>query len=581
MQVQHDPRARPRAPRRARASRTSASMLCACTTRAPVRRTASATSLGAQPAARAARAPPSRGPTVGRIALEHLDVLAQVLADQPREILDRPLLAARVAVAVVEQQDHGRQGYAPNLCARDGPARLDLLPHARPARLPRGRARLGRPAGGGARRRDRRRRGRRRGRRRRAALAERHGARYVALGAPRGHQRRAQRRASPQSTRRPRSASSTTTSRSGPGWLDALLAAARPRPRGARRADPRRGSRARACARAGASRCRSPRSTSARRTATPSSCGARTWRCGGRALERIGPFDERARRRGRRGGLAAAAARGRRAASATSPRRASTTGAPAATRALRALSRGAYHRGRAARRYDVFKGAEPSPRGRAAHARRLRLAHRAPPLRRRDRAHRAHARAARRDARPAPAPPSATDPDFLSGRSGTLGRRTALIGALRDLRAASAGLRGRAPLRAPRGAARGGACTSSASRAPSTCATVARLRRELDALAPRRRAAPRRARPRRGQVGERQRRARRRAAGDADWLLIVDDDVVLPRGFLDRFLALAEALRASSSRSPRTRSPRTPRGTSRAAAPACSPAARGSSRSAR
>ena len=31
--------------------------------------------------------------------------------------------------------------------------------------------------------------------------------------------------------------------------------------------------------------------------------------------------------------------------------------------------------------------------------------------------------------------------------------------------------------------------------------------------------------------------------GDADWLLIVDDDVVLPRGFLDRFLAAAEARR--------------------------------------
>src|SRR5439155_11561106 len=29
--------------------------------------------------------------------------------------------------------------------------------------------------------------------------------------------------------------------------------------------------------------------------------------------------------------------------------------------------------------------------------------------------------------------------------------------------------------------------------------------------------------------------------GDADWLLIVDDDVVLPRGFLDRFVLLAEA----------------------------------------
>jgi hypothetical protein len=28
--------------------------------------------------------------------------------------------------------------------------------------------------------------------------------------------------------------------------------------------------------------------------------------------------------------------------------------------------------------------------------------------------------------------------------------------------------------------------------------------------------------------------------GDADWLVIVDDDVILPRGFLDRFLVLAE-----------------------------------------
>ena len=47
---------------------------------------------------------------VRRVALEHLDVLAQVLADQPREILDRPLLAARMAIAVMQQQDHGLQG---------------------------------------------------------------------------------------------------------------------------------------------------------------------------------------------------------------------------------------------------------------------------------------------------------------------------------------------------------------------------------------------------------------------------------------------------------------------------------------
>ncbi len=65
--------------------------------------------LGAKPAA---DEPERRVGTADRrrVALEHLDLLAQVLADQPREILDRPLLPARVAIAVVQQQDHGLQG---------------------------------------------------------------------------------------------------------------------------------------------------------------------------------------------------------------------------------------------------------------------------------------------------------------------------------------------------------------------------------------------------------------------------------------------------------------------------------------
>jgi hypothetical protein len=33
-----------------------------------------------------------------------------------------------------------------------------------------------------------------------------------------------------------------------------------------------------------------------------------------------------------------------------------------------------------------------------------------------------------------------------------------------------------------------------------------------------------------------------RAPGERDWLVVVDDDVVLPRGFLDRFLAISDAL---------------------------------------
>ena len=45
-------------------------------------------------------------PERGGVALEHLDVLVEVLADQPREIGHRPLLAAGQAVAVVQEQDH-------------------------------------------------------------------------------------------------------------------------------------------------------------------------------------------------------------------------------------------------------------------------------------------------------------------------------------------------------------------------------------------------------------------------------------------------------------------------------------------
>ena len=217
------------------------------------------------------------------------------------------------------------------------------------------------PQAARARRRDRGRRGRRRRTPRPRALAARHGARYVALGRPRGHQRRAQ-RGGRGLHRRARRASSTTTSRSGRAGSTRCSAAPRDRTtRSAARSA--RGSRARGCAPAGASRCRSPRSTSARRTATPSSCGARTWRCGAARSSAIGPFDERARRRAatRRTGSAGCAPPA--GASATSPRRASTTAAPGRdARAARALAAARYHRGRAARRYDVFKGTAPALR---------------------------------------------------------------------------------------------------------------------------------------------------------------------------------------------------------------------------
>ncbi len=62
--------------------------------------------LGGEPAL---QQPGRRAPVAERrgVAREHLRLLAQVLADQPREILDRALLAAREAVAVVQEEDHG------------------------------------------------------------------------------------------------------------------------------------------------------------------------------------------------------------------------------------------------------------------------------------------------------------------------------------------------------------------------------------------------------------------------------------------------------------------------------------------
>ncbi len=40
------------------------------------------------------------------VALEHLGLLGELRADQPGEVLDRPLLPAGHPVAVVQQEDH-------------------------------------------------------------------------------------------------------------------------------------------------------------------------------------------------------------------------------------------------------------------------------------------------------------------------------------------------------------------------------------------------------------------------------------------------------------------------------------------
>lgn len=270
------------------------------------------------------------------------------------------------------------------------------------------------------------------------------------------------------------------------------------------------------------------------------------------AYERIGPFDERLGGAGdeedwQRRLRAAGGTVGYVAAAGVDHRR---TGRDAT---IRALSRANFYRGRAARRYDVFKAAEsartdesddgrgrPGPPSLAAELRTLAGCVFHVVRRRCGVGVTLTALTLGRLAEaldPAPAPPSATDPDYLSGRSGTLGRRTALIGALKD---AGAALRVRpAPWLAARKLPRRRVHVLGVAR-PENLRTVARLRRELTRsrhevalhLAP--------PAPGAGKWANVNAALELAPLADADWLLIVDDDVVLPRGFLDRFLALTE-----------------------------------------
>jgi GT2 family glycosyltransferase len=206
---------------------------------------------------------------------------------------------------------------------------------------------------------------------------------------------------------------------------------------------------------------------------------------------------------------------------------------------LTALMRAEHRRGRNSRRYGLTKGERPPLTAElktfgatAAHAVRFGCAF-GPVMA-------AHSAGRIREAL-APRPPLAgPDPDFLSGESGTLGRRTAALGMARDIAVDLALLPRRALLRR---AARAlpprkvhAVAIARPERAGSAAAAAQELERSRHEVAIR--LAP--AAPGAGKWANLNAALRAHPVGDADWLLVFDDDVVLPHGFLDTFLFLCE-----------------------------------------
>ena len=207
---------------------------------------------------------------------------------------------------------------------------------------------------------------------------------------------------------------------------------------------------------------------------------------------------------------------------------------------VRALSRAAFRRGRASRRYDSFKGVAPPL---AAELRTLAgcVWHIA-----RRRCGTGIVLAAltagrlRETLAPGPVPPAPGTPDYAAGRSGTLSRTTATTGALRDAVAGARGLGPRIGLRrAARSAPRRRVLVLGIAR-PEHAREVTGLRRALGRsrhdvelhLEP--------PRPGAGKWANLNALLADHPAEGFDWLLLVDDDVRLPHGFLDAFLLCAE-----------------------------------------
>jgi GT2 family glycosyltransferase len=203
---------------------------------------------------------------------------------------------------------------------------------------------------------------------------------------------------------------------------------------------------------------------------------------------------------------------------------------------LRSLARAAWFRGRASRRFDGLKGASPSL---AAELRVLAgcIAH--GPLRRcmNGPVLTAHSAGRLRELL-APEPPPATPgvDDFLAGRSGTVGGRRDVLRRLADVALDAEALPRR--LRAAAGQERRRILVVGIRRPGRLMdeAVTELLRSRHEVIT------------RIVDIDERGKFERLRAELDvlaedvalADWLLLIDDDVELPRGFLDRFVCIAE-----------------------------------------
>jgi GT2 family glycosyltransferase len=211
---------------------------------------------------------------------------------------------------------------------------------------------------------------------------------------------------------------------------------------------------------------------------------------------------------------------------------------------LRSLSRVAHARGRAGRRFDARRGEAPPLRRElltltrcAGHVVRRRcpqgltmVAHSAGRLR--------QCLAERRAEVPAPAPGE----DFLSGTSGTVGGldvwRRRLHDHASNARELASGRRLRLRLAARRDPPRRSVLVLGVQRAEHHDLSH-RIRAEL--LSSRHDVAIYTRPPRgRGKFENLNGLLAEHPADDRDWLLVVDDDVELPRGFLDRFLFLCE-----------------------------------------